>query len=168
ELVGVVAPKAVAVSFCITMVLLLVVFRRFRDSMVVMASLLVGLVTMAGAMAALGMKINFLNFVAFPISFGNGVDYAVNTMGRYVQERDGERTPVRDAIRRAVSETGGAVILCSLTTIIGYISLFASANKALNSFGLAMGISEVTCLGAAVLAMPAVMLLRIGRKDSAA
>lgn len=161
-------PKAVAVSFCITMVLVLVVFRRFRDSMVVMASLLVGLVTMAGAMAALGMKINFLNFVAFPISFGNGVDYAVNTMGRYVQERDGERTPVRDAIRRAVSETGGAVILCSLTTIIGYISLFASANKALNSFGLAMGISEVTCLGAAVLAMPAVMLLRIGRKDSAA
>ena len=35
----------------------------------------------------------------------------------------------------------------------------------MNSFGLAMGISEVTCLLAAVLTMPAVMIL-LGRRAS--
>ena len=31
---------------------------------------------------ALGIKINFANFIAFPITFGIGVDYAVNVMSR--------------------------------------------------------------------------------------
>ena len=51
------------------------------------------------------------------------------------------------------------MILCSLTTIIGYISLYTSSNQALNSFGAAMAISEVTCLAAAVLALPAALYL---------
>ena len=46
-----------------------------------------------------------------------------------------------------------------MTTIIGYTSLYVSANQAMNSFGLAMAISEVTCLLAAVLTMPAVMIM---------
>jgi predicted RND superfamily exporter protein len=46
-----------------------------------------------------------------------------------------------------------------LTTIVGYTSLYVSANQAMNSFGLAMAISEVTCLVAALLTMPAVMIM---------
>jgi hypothetical protein len=65
-----------------------------------------------------------------------------------------------------VSGTGGAVILCSLTTIIGYISLHASSNKALNSFGAAMAISEVTCVLAGVLTLPALLVLLARRRAS--
>jgi predicted RND superfamily exporter protein len=46
-----------------------------------------------------------------------------------------------------------------MTTIVGYTSLYVSANQAMNSFGLAMAIGEVTCLLAAVLTMPAVIIL---------
>ena len=90
---------------------------------------------MLGATMASGMKINYINFVAFPITFGIGVDYAVNIMARYRQEL-GDLTgssapsPVRappghalQPIRRAVHTTGPAVALCSLTTILGYSSL---------------------------------------------
>ena len=45
--------------------------------------LLLGILLMAGAMAASQMKLNFLNFVAFPITFGNGVDYGVNVLRRW-------------------------------------------------------------------------------------
>ena len=69
----------------------------------------------------LGIKINFVNFIAFPITFGIGVDYAVNVMARYL--RDGERD-----VGAAVRGTGGAVGLCSLTTIIGYSSLLVAQN----------------------------------------
>jgi hypothetical protein len=62
--------------------------------------------------------------------------------------------------------SGGAVVLCSLTTIVGYTSLYVSANQAMNSFGLAMAISEVTCLMAAVLTMPAVVLILAQRGKS--
>jgi hypothetical protein len=79
-------------------------------------------------------------------------------MQRYVHEiREGR--DASSAINQAIRATGGAVVLCSLTTIIGYISLYVSSNRALNSFGAAMAISEITCVAAAVVALPALMRL---------
>ncbi|MGB8222698.1 MAG: MMPL family transporter, partial [Polyangiales bacterium] len=148
-------PKAIVAAFLATVVLVLVSF-RLRDSLLSIMALLMGILWMAGTMAGLGMKLNFLNFVAFPITFGNGVDYSINVMRRYrLEQQAANPEPVLSAVRLS----GGAVVLCSLTTIIGYTSLYVSANQAMNSFGLAMAISEVTCLMAAVLTMPAVMIL---------
>ncbi len=154
-------PKAIALAFSATTLLLLLTFRTISQRLLTVAALLLGIIWMGGTMAVLGIKLNFLNFVAFPITFGNGVDYGVNVMRRYGLEL--RSSEARDAVRAAVKESGGAVALCSLTTIIGYSSLYVSANQALNSFGLAMAISEVTCLLAAVLAMPA-LLLWLSRK----
>jgi predicted RND superfamily exporter protein len=156
-------PKAIGAAFFATVVLVLVSFRRRRDSLLSIMALLLGILWMAGAMAGLGMKLNFLNFVAFPITFGNGVDYSINVLRRYrLEEQAGNREPILSAVRLS----GGAVVLCSLTTIVGYTSLFVSANKAMNSFGFAMAISEVTCLMAAVLTMPAVLIMLRRREES--
>jgi predicted RND superfamily exporter protein len=154
-------PKAIGAAFFATVLLVLVSFRRRRDSVLSIMALLMGILWMAGTMAALGMKLNFLNFVAFPITFGNGVDYSINVMRRYrLEEQAGNKEPILSAVRLS----GGAVVLCSMTTIVGYTSLYVSANQAMNSFGLAMAISEVTCLMAAVLTMPAVMILLSRRR----
>lgn len=155
-------PKAILASFIATLMLVLVAFRDLRQRLFTMAALLLGIAWMAGTMALVGMKLNFLNFIAFPITFGNGADYGVNVMRRYAS--DGA-LPNDERVRTAVGETGGAVVLCSLTTIIGYLTLFTSANLALNSFGAAMAISEVTCLLAAVVTMPA-LLLRFGPEEA--
>jgi hypothetical protein len=149
-------PKAIGASFLATCLLVLFTFRRMRQRLLTLTALLLGIAWMGGAMTLLGIKLNFLNFVAFPITFGNGVDYGVNVMRRYALE-DQAGNP--SAIRSAIEDTGGAVILCSLTTIIGYTSLYTSANLALNSFGSAMAISEVTCLLSAVLTVPAILLV---------
>jgi len=47
-----------------------------------------------------------------------------------------------------------------VTTIIGYLSLYTSSNRALNSFGAAMAISELTCMAAALLVLPWLMARR--------
>jgi hypothetical protein len=149
-------PKAIGAAFFATVVLVMISFRRRSDSVLSITALLMGILWMAGTMAALGMKLNFLNFVAFPITFGNGVDYSINVIRRYrLEEQAGNQNPISAAVRLS----GGAVVLCSLTTIIGYTSLYVSSNQAMNSFGLAMAISEITCLLAAVLTMPAIIIL---------
>jgi hypothetical protein len=150
------APKAVSVALLLTTIILMTSFRRWRDRVLTLASLLVGILWMAALIALAGLRINFLNFLAFPITFGNGVDYGVNYMQRFVQEQ----ARGAGAAGRAIEATGGAVVLCSLTTIFGYISLYASSNQALNSFGAAMAISEVTCVAAAVIALPALLSLK--------
>lgn len=177
-------PIAVFASLITTVVLVSLAFRRTRERLATLGALLLGILWMAGTMALAGMKLNFLNFVAFPITFGNGADYAINVMQRYGAEREAspianssaneaaspriDETPAQRAIRVAVQESGGAVILCSLTTVIGYSSLYVSANKALNSFGAAMAISELTCLTAAVIVLPAALWLLARKKPQRA
>lgn len=162
EVVWADGPKAVLLSLLSTTILVLFAFRRLYERAMALGALLSGIVLMAGAMAVLQIKLNFLNFVAFPIAFGIGVDYSVNVLKRYVWELD-HGTAREESVRLAISETGGAVALCSLTTIIGYSSLYVSANRALNTFGASATLSEITNLITAGIAMPALMLV-LGRR----
>jgi predicted RND superfamily exporter protein len=124
-------------------------FRNLRSSALVLISLAVGVLWMGGAGALMHIKLNFLNFVALPITFGIGVDYAVNIFARLASEPPDRRA-------RALAETGSAVALCSSTTIIGYSSLLIASNGALVSFGKLANLGELGCLLAAILLVPAV------------
>ncbi|MGH7297431.1 MAG: MMPL family transporter, partial [Polyangiaceae bacterium] len=152
------APVASLASFVAVIVIVLLVLRARPASLYVIGSLLVGVVWLAAAAMLLHVKINFCNFVAYPITFGIGVDYAVNVMTRYVQ--DGERD-----VTGAVRSTGAAVGLCSLTTIIGYSSLLLAKNRALYLFGATAVMGEVACLTAAIVALPA-LLVALGRRKA--
>ena len=155
------AKVASLASFGAVVIICLLVLRGRREAVWVIASLVVGLLWLAGSTMAFGVKINFCNFIAFPITFGIGVDYAVNVMTRYVQ--DGERD-----VTGAVRSTGAAVGLCSLTTIIGYSSLLLAKNRALFYFGLTAVLGEIACLTAAVVALPALLVALRRHKTAAA
>ena len=106
------------------------------------------------------VKLNFLNFIALPITFGIGVDYAVNVMQRYRHEGPG-------GALTAVRETGGAVVLCSMTTTLGYLALVGSVNYAVRSLGTAAVLGEIACLLAAVIVLPAALTWRDQRRANA-
>ena len=94
---------------------------------------------------------NFLNFIALPITSGIGSEYPFNIFDR-------SRLLGGD-VTRAVKLHLGAVALCSYTTSIGYGSLLFADNQALRSFGrLAIG-GEVACLALAVLFLPSLLHL---------
>ena len=146
------APKAVWLSLGATVLVVFLAFRGGRSTVAVLASLLVGVVWMLGLLVVLGVKLNFLNFVALPITFGIGVDYSVNVVQRYLHEG-------RGSALLAIRETGGAVILCSLTTILGYLALVRSQNFAVRSLGMAAFLGEICCLLVSVLVLPAVLMV---------
>jgi len=149
-------PLASGLAFAGVVATVIVIFRRGLATPFVIGSLVVGVAWLLGAAMAMGIKINFVNFIAFPITFGIGVDYAVNVMARYL--RDGERD-----IAGAIRGTGGAVGLCSLTTIVGYSSLLVAKNVGLFLFGLLAVLGEIACLTTAVVVMPAI--LQLARKS---
>ena len=142
-------PLATEAAFAGVVLLVAILFRNARSTVLVLTSLLAGMLWMGGAGAALGLRLNFLNFVALPITLGIGVDYAVNIFARLGAEPAAGRA-------RALAETGSAVALCSTTTIIGYSSLFMASNGALRSFGKLADLGEVGCLLAALLFVPSI------------
>jgi predicted RND superfamily exporter protein len=148
------APRAFALAGLATIFLIQMSIRGRLGQIATLCSLLLGMLWMVGGMSMLGIRLHFLNLLAFPIALGNGVDYAVNVVQRYNAEfEQGQTAQVSAAV--AVRETGGAVVLCSLTTIIGYLSIHISDNQALRSFAAAMALAETTCVITAVVLLPA-------------
>jgi predicted RND superfamily exporter protein len=146
-------PLATLIAFLAVSLLVVVLFRSRMTVLLILLSLFMGILGLGGFMMALGLKINFLNFIALPITFGIGVDYGVNIFQRYREEG------ARD-ILRVLRHTGGAVGLCSFTTVTGYSSLLLAGNLGFVSFGRLAVAGEVTCLAAALFAFPAWLLLR--------
>ena len=122
-----------------------------RRAVAVLVATSSGSLLMVAACAALGLKVNFLDFVALPITLGIGVDYAINIAHRADHERDPITT---------LRTSGSAVFVCSLTTIIGYGSLLISENLAIRGFGLASLIGEIACVATALILVPALLALR--------
>lgn len=152
-------PSATLAAFGAVILLVLVLFRRVFPAGLVIFSLLLGVLWMAGAALGLGLKINFLNFIVLPIAFGIGVDYGVNILERY-------RNDTIPDIRKTLRETGSAVTLCSFTTVLGYVSLVIASNQAFVSFGLLAIAAEIATMLAAIMTLPSILLLLESRRKS--
>lgn len=148
-------PRATAASFLAVMVLIIVLFRKPGRVFAVISGLLLGALWLVGMIFITKTKINFLNFIALPITFGIGVDYSVNVYHRFVTERSVD-------MGSALRYTGGAVTLASSTTIIGYGSLLLAGNRAFVSFGSLATWGELTCLLAALISLPA--FIELGKR----
>jgi predicted exporter len=147
-------PRAVTLSLLMTVVAVFVTFRKGAQSVAVLFALLVGSGGVGAFLYLAQVKLNFLNFAALPITFGIGVDYAVNVAQRYYA---GGATGGRAAVH-ALRTSGGAVALCSATTMLGYLALLGSHNQAIRSLGIIAVVGEMSCLLAAVVVLPALWL----------
>jgi predicted RND superfamily exporter protein len=141
-------PRSIVLSFVLTALTVVLLFRRARPAAAVIGSLVLALLWMLGALGAADVKLSFINFIALPITFGIGVDYPVNIYGRYDQAPG-------DGILSALAGAGGPVILCSLTTSLGYLALLRAHNQAVRSLGAVAVLGEMTCLSVAVIVLPA-------------
>ncbi|MFL5378192.1 MAG: efflux RND transporter permease subunit [Myxococcales bacterium] len=153
-------PRTTVFSFLGVCLLVFLFFRHLRTSLEILGSLFIGVVLMGGVAAAVGLKINFFNFIVFPITFGIAVDYGANVAAR-VRERRGD-------VLLSLAEVGPAVALCSWTSIVGYGSLLFSLNRALRSFGWYAMAGEVTTIVTAIVLLPALLLLARRRAHATA
>lgn len=153
EILRLVREQALHVVLVVTVlvgIVLLVIFRHdpWRVTVSLVTMLAVAFCSQA-TMIALGTKINFLNFAALPITIGVGADYVVNLLGAM--------TSLGVNARTACVRMGGAILLCSLTTIIGYLSLMLAKSGALQSFGWAAVLGEILAIIAVLLVLPVVL-----------
>jgi uncharacterized membrane protein YdfJ with MMPL/SSD domain len=144
-------PRASLVALFLVLVLLFAAFGPTRGLWLTVAALFVGVLGMFGLMSLAGVRLNFINYVAVPITIGIGVDYPFNVVARLRQE--GWRASA------GVLRTAGAVALCSSTTVIGYAVLLLSDNGAIRSFGAAAVLGELTSISAALVVVPALLLV---------
>jgi predicted RND superfamily exporter protein len=151
-------PLATLASFLAVMIVVLVATHTVRGAAAVLTVLVMSVLWMMGGAALMGVRLNFLNFIALPITFGIGCEYPFNVYDRS-RLLGGE-------VSAAVKRVGGAVALCSYTTVVGYASLLFSDQQALQSFGHLAVSGEVACVVGALLVLPALLHVMERRKGT--
>jgi predicted exporter len=119
--------------------------------------LIFGMVWMLGAMAVLGLKLNFFNIFVLTMVIGIGVDYGIHLLHRW-SETGGDRDQV--------SETAKAVAVAALTTVVGFGSLVLSHYPGLRSVGGAAILGALSTAVLGITLLPAVLSMKERAHDS--
>ena len=100
------------------------------------------------------MPFSFANVVVLPLVLGIGVDAGVHMVHRNRQSQDSEGVGQLD---ETVRTTGGAVLIASVTTLIGFAGLTLADYVAMKSLGITMVIGVSSSLIASLWVLPAVL-----------
>jgi hypothetical protein len=141
-------------------ILLWLDFRTLRHTLLSLTPLLVGIVWMLAAMGGLGIPLNFMNIFVTTMIIGIGVDYGLHILHRYREERDRDEAE----LRRALVETGNAIVVAALSTICGFGSLAFSHYPGLRSMGYVAILGAVSTALVAITLLPAFLAWLRGRR----
>ncbi len=138
--------------------LLLITERSLSKSIVIFMPLMLGLVWTMGILGWLGIKISVATAGLGAMILGLGVEYGVFMYTRYHEERQHDKTQI-EALQIAVPAVGSALIGSGSTTIVGFLALTLSIMPMLQSLGMSLAIGIASCLLAAIVVEPLIIIL---------
>ena len=127
-------------------------FRNLRTVFFVLLPVLAGSIWTVGIMELIGLKLNMANLVILPLILGVGVVNGIHITHRY-REEDDKHTSILG------KSTGQAILLSSLTTMIGFGSLMVADHSGVYSLGMVLTLGVFNCLIASVTFLPALLKL---------
>jgi len=145
------ATRSTIIGFIAVLVLMFISFCNLKLTLLSFVPFVAGAVGMLGLMALLGLEFNFMNIFVGLMIIGVATDYAIYMLERY------RENPI--AFRGSAHETGKAIVMASLTAIVGYGAFAFSHYPGLRSIGYAstfgIGLSGL----AAITLLPAILVM---------
>lgn len=143
-------PLVLGLSGGVLLLVALLLFRRLSHALVILGTVTLALVWLGGLVWLQDWKVNFFTVIAFPLLVGMGQDDAIHILHRH---REG--APVGVVLR----ETGGAVLMTTVTTVLGYGGMVFADHLGLYSLGFTAATGMVLCFVASVVFLPASLRL---------
>ncbi|MDA3838410.1 MAG: MMPL family transporter [Candidatus Delongbacteria bacterium] len=144
---------SVILGSIVIIILLLLDFRSVKYTIMALVPLLVGAVWMMGLMYLFKMKLNLNNFMALPIIIGIGIDDGVHILHRYMIEG-------KNSMDKVTKHTGKAILLTSLTTMIGFGSIGLATHRGLASMGIVLVLGVGSCFISSAFLLTAMISLK--------
>jgi len=142
------AARAAVLGMVAVYLLMWADFGSQRRALLALVPLAVGLVWMLGAMALLGIRINFMNIFVMTMMIGIGVDYGIHLLHRWSES---------GLAPDALSETSKAIAVAALTTVAGFGSLVLSHFPGLRSVGAAAILGTVCTAVTSITLLPVLL-----------
>lgn len=133
-------------------VLTFIHFRRLKPTCLALLPLGVAALWMVPCMALFDVPLNIANLIVIPLFMGMAIDNGIHLVDRALE-------PTQNPQARNTHSTGKAVLLSTLTTIVGFGSLMVASHAGIFSFGFLLALSVSCNLLAVFTILP--LLLRI-------
>ena len=143
--------KAALYAVAFIFIFLLLTFRSFKSTFLVLMPLFVGTLWTLGFMHLFSINLNLANSIFLPLVVGAGVEYGIIIMYRWRQKEKGKVGVVLPF------STATGVILAGLTTTVGFCSLCVSSHQGIFSLGLLTTIGSLCVLAASIFFLPALL-----------
>ncbi len=137
-------------TVCVVFVLLLIDFRNAKYALMAMVPLITGLIWMVGLMKLTGQQFTVMNVMGLPMILGIGIDDGVHVVHRWIAEG-------KTNLKTVFASTGKAILLTSLTTMLGFGSLIFSVWRGFGHLGAALFVGVAACFITTILFLPAVL-----------
>jgi len=128
-------------------ILLIVLWRSLKDTLLVLAALLLASLMTAATTVAIDLPLNFADVIVLPLLLGIGVD-----SGIHLVQRHRTHGPSEHMLR---TSTARAVFFSAATTIISFGTLAFSSHRGVASLGLLLAFGLVYMLVANLIFLPA-------------
>jgi len=135
-------------------------FRRALAVAMVMLPLIMGLLWTYALGAVAFDNLHILTAFIGAILLGLGIDHGIHLLGRFAAEYDPD-DEAETAIRTAFGQTGRAVSVAAITTIVGFAGLGMSEFRAFREFGLLAAAGVAFCVIAYGVCLPALLGLAV-------
>lgn len=123
-----------------------------------LSTLLIGLVWSIGFAILLVGQLNMISVTFVVLFIGLGIDYSIQISLRY-KELLASGQQYEDAICEAISLTGNTLLVCSISTAIGFYSFIPTAYVGASELGLIAGTGMLIIFLASITVLPAMMSL---------
>jgi uncharacterized protein len=116
-----------------------------------------------GILGMVQPELTIISVAVVALLIGLGVDYSIHLMNRLAEEHAIE-DPV-ERIEKILKHTGKAVLLSTITTIIGFASLMISSMSPMVTFGFGCAIGIFFCFISAIILVPSFALILQFKKN---
>jgi predicted RND superfamily exporter protein len=138
-------------------VVLLLDFASIGYALLAIAPVGLGMVQMFGIMGWLDIPLNPANMIVLPLILGIGLDDGVHVVHDLRAQRGRYRLS---------SSTATAVVITSLTTMVGFGSLMIAEHRGLQSLGRVLTIGVSCCMVSSIVVLPALLTWITRRRDA--
>ena len=148
------------VAYALLTVLLVVSYRRIRETLVALVPITLTVLVLLGFIAISGIQLNLLTAVISSIVLGVGIDYAIHYIAAINNARDGGP----GFVLRAIDRAGRPIAANALGIAIGLTALWLSPLKIHSQVSMIMWVSMITAGLTTLVVVPA-LLSRDGVAD---
>jgi predicted RND superfamily exporter protein len=147
---------ATAFSVIISALVLMMVYRNAILGLIAVVPVAISTIWILGTMFVLGISINVFTVMVTALTIGLGIDYSIHIIQRFREERK-TQSP-KKSMQITIEQTGSAIFISAITTIVGFAVLLLSPMPLTQHFGVITAATIVYSFDLAVFVLPILLV----------